>query len=331
MKKAVLFALIAVFAAFLLVSCSLFGSLVDPAGESRTEPSDPTTAETEDTVPATESEDPIATDEPTEPESAEPTDEPDTTEAPSEEPTETQPEQTTGSGQPPIDYDVNAHLNSKRVIIDAGHGFADLGCTSKYLGGVYERDICYEMAQLLSEELKDLGYEPVMLRGVDTFPSPAELESAAIELDMFYREDQLIENNIFSAYERTLWANIIHRRDPVALMISLHINALPDYEYIRGTEIYRTVDNGCAAPSAKIAGFIETKLREAFPDINLKSVGYPWSDSYIVTKWTEMPSVLVEMAYSTNPDDAELIMDSEWREKYIGALADAIEGYIETR
>ena len=323
MKKTVLLSVIFLIFAALLVSCALTeqkGTETDTQSGTATVAPAPTAAtESGGTEPAPQTEGPTSA----------ATDEPSTETEPATEPPAS--ETAAPNGPPPIDYDVNAHLGSKRVIIDAGHGFADPGCTSEYLGGVYERDICYEMATLLASELEDRGYEPVLLRGTDTFPSASELEATAKELNMFYREGELVDNYIFSAYERTLWANIIHRREPVALMVSLHINALPDYDYIRGTELYFTVDNGCAEPSGKLAGFIETKLREAFPDVRLKKEGCPWNDSYIVTKWTEMPSVLVEMAYATNEDDAKLILDNEWREKYIGALADAIEGYIETR
>ena len=314
MKKAFLSVLI-VTAALLLFSCTL--SVTDDTG-SRTE----ATPETSETIPATQTE--TGTEARTEKETA--------TEEPSDAETETaDSEEATLPGPPEIDYDVNAHLGSNRVLIDAGHGFADPGCTSDFLNGVYESQITYEMASLLANKLAEKGYEPVMLRGEDSFPSISEIRAAVAELGMFSRDDVLNENNIFDAYERTLWGNVIHRRNPVALMISLHINALPSADYVRGTELYYTVDNGCAEPSARLTSFIETKLKTAFPDTRLRTEGCVWNDSFIVTKWTEMPSVLVEMAYATNEDDAKLIFDDGWRDKYVTALAEAIDSYIGTR
>ena len=327
MKKTLLLVLAVMTAAIVLSACEFAGiggaekdtgsagTGTGPAavttGEDSADPTDGPTASTEEPTAATEDpttaeEDPTTAEEPTAAETSTP-------------------------GPPEIDYDVNAHLNSKRILIDAGHGFGDPGCTSKYMNGVYERDLTYEFSSLLFDKLKERGYEPLMLRGTDTFPTVGEIRSAAEELHMFFREKELRDNGIFDAYERTLWANVIHRRDPVALMISIHFNALPSAEYVRGTELYYCVDNGCAEPSAKLCGFIETRLREAFPDSRIKPEGCVWNDSYIVTKWTEMPSLLVEAAYVTNPDDAELIFDGEWRETYIKALADGIESYIRTR
>ncbi|MBQ6263483.1 MAG: N-acetylmuramoyl-L-alanine amidase [Clostridia bacterium] len=314
MKKA-LYLILIVAAALLLFSCSFFGG---GGTEARTE-----------AVPDSTSTSPV-----TEAPTMEATEPPEGTETETEVPTETETataEETALPGPPEITYDVNAHLGSKRVLIDAGHGFADPGCTSDYLNGVYESQITYEVATLLAQKLTEKGYEPVMLRGTDSFPSVAEIRAAVAELGMFSRDDILYENNIFDAYERTLWGNVIHRRNPVALMISLHVNALPTAEYVRGTELYYTVDNGCAEPSAKLTAFIETKLKTAFPDTRLRTEGCVWNDSYIVTKWTEMPSVLVEMAYATNPEDAELLFDDAWRDKYTSALAEAIDSYIATR
>ena len=311
MKKILLLTFI-IAATLFLFSCALWGGIET---EART-----------DAVPDTESAT-RATETPT----AEPTG--NATEQPTESATETEAETeaVTLPGPPEITYDVNAHLGSKRVLIDAGHGFADPGCTSDYLNGVYESQLTYEIATLLAQKLTEKGYEPVMLRGTDSFPTDAEIRAAVAELGMFSRDDVLLENNIFDAYERTLWGNVIHRRNPVALMISLHVNALPEAEYVRGTELYYTVDNGCAEPSAKLTAFIETKLKTAFPDTRLKTEGCVWNDSFIVTKWTEMPSVLVEMAYATNPEDAELLFDDAWRDKYTSALAEAIDSYIATR
>ncbi len=315
MKK-ILFLTLIIAAALLLFSCAFPGG-----GETESR-----TGSSPDTAPATE----VPTAE-TATETAENGIEPPAvTETETETVTETA-EETAPPGPPEITYDVNAHLGSRRVLIDAGHGFSDPGCTSDYLNGVYESQITYEIASLLAQKLTEKGYEPVMLRGTDSFPTVAEIEAAVDELGIYSRKGVMLENNIFDAYERTLWGNVIHRRNPVALMISLHVNALPEAEYVRGTELYYTVDNGCAEPSARLAAFIESKLQAAFPDTRLRTEGCVWNDSYIVTKWTEMPSVLVEMAYSTNPEDAELLFDGAWRDKYTSALAEAIDSYIATR
>ena len=245
--------------------------------------------------------------------------------------TETEPADTTPPDVPPeINYDVNAHLGSNTVLIDAGHGYADPGCTSKYLGGVYEMTITYDMACLLRDELSERGYSVVMLRDGESFPNEGEILSRAKDLGMFVKENNINENNVFHAYERTLWADVMNRDTPFALMISLHVNSLPSAEEVRGTEIYHCVDNGCAAPSELLATIIEEHVRSDF-GVRVRRDGTVWSDSYIVTKWTEMPSVLVEMAYATNPDDAKLLFDKEWRKEYVDTLADSIDEYMSKR
>ena len=245
--------------------------------------------------------------------------------------TETEPADTTPPDVPPeIDYDVNAHLTSNTVLIDAGHGYADPGCTSKYLNGVYESTITYDMACLLRDELASRGYGVVMLRDGESFPNENDIVARATALGMTVKTDRISENNIYHAYERTLWADIMNRDTPFALMISLHVNSLPSAEEVRGTEIYHCVDNGCATPSELLATVIEEHVRSDF-GVRVRRDGTVWSDSYIVTKWTQMPSVLVEMAYATNPDDAELLFDGQWRKEYVNSLADSIDEYMSKR
>ena len=126
MKKA-LYLILIVAAALLLFSCSFFGG---GGTEARTE-----------AVPDSTSTSPV-----TEAPTMEATEPPEGTETETEVPTETETataEETALPGPPEITYDVNAHLGSKRVLIDAGHGFADPGCTSDYLNGVYESQLTY--------------------------------------------------------------------------------------------------------------------------------------------------------------------------------------------
>ncbi len=245
--------------------------------------------------------------------------------------TETEPAETAPPDVPPeITYDVDAHLSSNTVLIDAGHGYGDPGCTSKYLNGVFELTITYEMACLLRDELSSRGYSVAMLREGESFPNENEIVSRAKALGMFVKEQSVNENYIYHAYERTLWADVMNRSTPFALMISLHVNSLPEAEEVRGTEIYHCIDNGCAVPSELLATIIEEHVKNDF-GVRVKREGTVWSDSYIVTKWTEMPSVLVEMAYATNPDDAKLLFEDDWRENYVNALADSIDEYMSKR
>lgn len=228
-------------------------------------------------------------------------------------------------------YDKNAHLGSKLILIDAGHGFGDPGCTSEYMNGRHEKQVTYEMALLLKSALEKKGYEAVLLRGTDSFPSGDEIIKFADMFKMNIKKEKINNDNVFQAYERTIYANILHRETPFALMLSLHVNSIEGHSGIRGTEIYYCEDNDLTKRSENLAELIEDEIREKWSDLRIKTEGLDWDNSYIVTKFTETPSVLVEMGYATNEDDAKLLFDEGWRNDYVNALTGAVDEYIKSR
>lgn len=240
--------------------------------------------------------------------------------------------QTTGNTEEPeIYYNPATYFDSRVILIDAGHGFGDPGCTSKYMNGHYESEITYDMAVLLKGALEDMGYEAVLLRETESFPSESDIIRDAERFNMSIKTEKINVDNIFHAYERTIYANILHRDTPFALMLSLHVNALENYEDINGTELYYCSENDCTEQSSVLAGILKDKISAAYPDIRIKTEGTSWDGSYIVTKFTEMPSVLVEMGYATNEEDAKNLFDGTWRKEYIQALASSVDEYINSR
>lgn len=55
-----------------------------------------------------------------------------------------------------------------------------------------------------------------------------------------------------------------------------------------------------------------------------------WNDAFVVTKRADMPSILIEMGFASNKDDAANLLDPEWRETFVSAVADGIGDYLGT-
>ena len=58
-------------------------------------------------------------------------------------------------------------------------------------------------------------------------------------------------------------------------------------------------------------------------------MGYDYEDAYIVTKYAKIPSVLLEIGYASNPEDARKMNDDQWKDELARILADEIVRYIE--
>lgn len=222
-----------------------------------------------------------------------------------------------------------AHAAPYTVIIDPGHGFDDVGCINDLLRGKTEKDITMEMSLLLREELEKRGYKVILIHDGKSFPSVKELTALAEQYNIYYEAKHFVDNNIFSAYERSIYANVIAAQQTVDLYISLHVNSVEtEIEKRSGFEIDYCIDNDYSDASEKIFDFIIGNLHDIFPNTKMNIFRDSWADSFIVTKFPIMPSILFEMGFATNKTDADNFFDSEFRSSLIKALADGISEYF---
>jgi N-acetylmuramoyl-L-alanine amidase len=52
------------------------------------------------------------------------------------------------------------------------------------------------------------------------------------------------------------------------------------------------------------------------------------SAAFVVLKSAKVPSILIELGYVTNTEDAELLRSEHWREKVAGSILTAIDNYF---
>jgi N-acetylmuramoyl-L-alanine amidase len=223
------------------------------------------------------------------------------------------------------------------VVLDPGHGGLDTGTTAA--SGTTEKGIVLEFAQQLREKLEKLGkYRVVMTRSDDSFVPLGERVRIA-------------------------------RANKAALFISIHADTLGTRDReTRGATIYTVSENASDAEAAKlaeaenkadvIAGVDLSAEPEDVADIlidlaqretkvfstqfartlagelktsarlhkhPLKSAGFK------VLKAPDVPSVLVELGYVSNPADLKLMTSENWRKRATDSIAQAVNAFFATR
>lgn len=215
------------------------------------------------------------------------------------------------------------------ICIDAGHGYVDPGCSTDYINGRDESDIVAEYAEVLKATLEGMGYRVILLRDDDKYVTADEISAAADQMGMTYMKDKLVDDKRFAPYNRAVWANVIHRETYIDLFVSLHIDSYDAMESVRGTRIYYCSENNYSADSQKLCTAVGGAIDSTLPTQGTKLYPVPFKDAFVVTKHTEMPSLLIEMGFATNKTDAENIIDEEWRASFTGAVAEGIKNYLE--
>jgi N-acetylmuramoyl-L-alanine amidase len=221
---------------------------------------------------------------------------------------------------------------SPLVMLDPGHGGKDPGAIG--LSGTYEKHIALATAQELKRRLEATGrYRVEMTRARDVF----------IPLD----------------------SRVVHAQGRgAALFVSLHADALSDH-LVRGASVYTLSTTASDAQTAALARrensadrYAGPQFRNMAPEIaqilaslvrqetrlgsarmarslvrqlgqDLPMLPNPARHAaFVVLKAADVPSVLVEMGFMSNPEDEKALRRTPHRTKVAISIARAVDAYF---
>jgi len=228
-------------------------------------------------------------------------------------------------------------LKIKTIAIDAGHGGHDPGAIGK--GGLKEKDVTLDIARRLAVLVKErLDCKVIMTRDSDVYIP--------------------LEERPFIAKSK--------RAD---LFVSVHVNASPR-RAVRGIETYiqslRASDREAMATAArenamstKKLSQLKSELDRIFADLTrddkleeslqlahavqgslvdtmkpvkgrVVNLGVKRAFFYVLIN-TEMPSILAEVGFISNPEEEKLLRTGSYRQAVAEALFEGIKKYVESR
>ncbi|MDA1674530.1 SH3 domain-containing protein [Bacillus cereus group sp. TH152-1LC] len=184
-----------------------------------------------------------------------------------------------------------ASLKGKTIVLDAGHGGKDSGAVGNRL---YEKDITLDMVKRVKSKLENNGANVILTRGDDTFITLSGRTS--------------ISNN-----------------SNAQIFVSIHINSA-DSTSGRGVETYyhNHSDSGLRNKSNALATSILNELLTAssMPNRGVHDANFQ------VIKYNHKPSTLLELGFISNPSDASIMADSNYRNKAAEAITRGISKYF---
>ncbi|HBU82144.1 MAG TPA: N-acetylmuramoyl-L-alanine amidase [Paenibacillus sp.] len=175
-----------------------------------------------------------------------------------------------------------------KIVIDPGHGGKDRGATGA--GGSFEKDFTLKLAHKVEEMAKQ---EP------------------RIQVCLTRTDDRFISS---VDRERPKFANDLG----ADLFISIHGNTYED-PGVSGTETYYYHEN-----SRSLADIIQRQVVQAsgFRDRGAKK------QDYFVLKDTEMPAVLIETGYVTNPQEEKAMLTEDVQSRIAASILEGIKEYL---
>lgn len=173
------------------------------------------------------------------------------------------------------------------VVIDPGHGGYDSGCISSTK---YEKEIDLEIALLLADKLRAMGFGVYMTRTDDSFVRISD---------------------------RAVLAN---ECEGALALVSIHQNS-SEKSSDEGVEVWTSENE----KNEQLAQLIADEVSGNTGAIN---GGVKKRDNLVICSKAEMPSVIVECGYLSNKREAQNLCDTQYQGKIATAIAKAVDLFI---
>jgi N-acetylmuramoyl-L-alanine amidase len=219
-------------------------------------------------------------------------------------------------------------LKIGRIVIDAGHGGHDSGTLGA--DGLQEKDVVLDVALRLGKLLHDrLGAEIVYTRADDTF-IPLETRTAIAnkaQADLFISIHANSSQDASARGVETYYLNFTS--DPTALDVAARENAVSDQSIHQLSDLVKKIAlKDKIAESREFAADVEGSLYAGLQKGNagLKDRGVKKAP-FVVLIGANMPSILAEISFVTNPKDADQLQQPEYRERVAESLYKGVARY----
>jgi N-acetylmuramoyl-L-alanine amidase len=209
------------------------------------------------------------------------------------------------------------------VVIDAGHGGDDLGAVGGL--GVLEKDVALRLAGQLGKKLELAGVRVTYTRGDDSFVSLAERTTIA----NMTRADLYISLHVNASKDKAArgpetYFLSVTASDDEAYQVALTENEVfkrgdPESADIVGSILGELIRSDHMLASSKAAAAVQRELAKLpGPSRGVKQA------PFVVLSGVNMPAVLLEIGFLTNPEDERNLNDPGYRDEIASAIVRAI-------
>jgi N-acetylmuramoyl-L-alanine amidase len=220
-------------------------------------------------------------------------------------------------------------LKIGRIVVDAGHGGHDSGTLGP--GGIQEKDVVLDVALRLGKLLRQrMGSEVIYTRDDDTFVPLEERTAIAnkTQADLFISVHANSSSDPTARGVETYYLNFT--TSPDALEVAARENAVSDESIHELSGLVKKITlKDKIDESREFAADVNTTLFAGLEHGNpgLRDRGVKKAP-FVVLIGANMPSILAEISFLTNPDDATQLRDPQYRERIAESLYRGVAKYV---
>lgn len=248
---------------------------------------------------------------------------------PNEEVAEIRPAQLPAEGEPSMVRTLGLKIN--RIVIDAGHGGHDSGTLGP--GGIEEKNVVLDVALRLGALLKQrLGADVIYTRDDDTFV-PLETRTAIAnkaQADLFISIHANSSPDPAARGVETYYLNFTTSAD--ALEVAARENAVSDQSIHQLSDLVKKIAlqdkiNESREFAADVQQSLYSGLEAGNPGLKDRGVK---KAPFVVLIGANMPSILAEISFLTNHNDADELGEPQYRERIAESLYRGVARYVDS-
>ena len=218
-------------------------------------------------------------------------------------------------------------LKIGRIVVDAGHGGHDTGTIGA--GGLLEKDLVLDVALRLGKLLESrMGAEVVYTRNDDTF-IPLETRTAIAnqtEADLFISIHANSSSDPAARGIETYYLNFTTSKD--ALEVAARENAVSDKTIHELQDLVKKIAlKDKMEESREFAVDVQQSLFNGLATQGMRNRGVKKAP-FIVLIGANMPSILAEISFVSNPADAKRLRTPEYRQRIAESLYRGTSKYV---
>ncbi len=241
---------------------------------------------------------------------------------------EDQETETTLETAPELSLAQQLGLGVQKIVIDPGHGGKDPGAIAN---GLKEKDIVLKLAKKLKKKLESsLGCEVVLTRNDDQYISLEERTAVANgnNADLFISL-HVNAHPIASVHGlETYFLNLTNDRE--AMRVAAFENATSELQMSDLQDVLSGImKNSKIKESSKLAHNVHNTVISGLKEDNqsLKDLGVKQAPFYVLIG-AEMPAILVEIAFISNPDEAKKLGEDDFLRSISDQIVKGIRFYV---
>ena len=220
-------------------------------------------------------------------------------------------------------------LGARRIVIDAGHGGHDPGTIGR--AGLQEKDLVLDVALRLERMIRsELGAEVIMTRSTDVFVELVERTAIANTkgADLFLSIHANASRNPRARGIETYFLNFA--QDPHAEAVAARENAISagTLKDLQGLVKAITLNSKIDESRDFATSVQEAMVSQQRSHHPVEDRGVHQAPFYVLIG-ANMPSVLAEVAFVSNPEDEKKLKSPEFREVIARSLLRGVRDYLE--